>query len=353
MRIYPNITSLFFVWITFLFFVSVFAFFALPHSGVFYGDYISSLTNWDGGHFIKIAQFGYQEKHQYAFFPFYPILIGLVETVIGDFRISAVFISLICIFFGVQFFYDTLLNFFSKKNAEDSVLFLLLFPVSFFFLTAYTESLFFLLAVLAFNFMKKGKLLFATIAVMLISATRITGLAMVAVLIFQVLFKEGINKNNWYVLLSPIGFVIYCCYLYIQTGNPFYFLVAESNWQRELTVPGINFWGAISALVKGVSFDAGYIIFFEFIVSVFGLGLVLRSFRFLPFSFSIYGLFSLLFPLFTSTLMSMPRFLLLVFPVFITISLLKNEKIKYVYKILCIFLLTIFTTLFITGYWVS
>ncbi len=351
--LYPNITSLFLTWVISLFFISIFAFFALPHSGIFQGDFVSALTNWDGGHFIKIAQFGYQEKYQYAFFPLYPILINFLNLIVGDYKISALLISFFCVFFGLQVFYSLLLKSFSEKIAENSVLFLLLFPVSFFFLSAYSESLFFLLAALIFYFLKKDMLLLATITAVLISATRITGLPVVLIFIISVFLKEGISRKNWYVLLSPFGFVLYCYYLYTQTGDPFYFLTAENHWQRQLSIPGINFWGTINALVKGSLFDGGYVVFFEFVASVFGLGLVLRSFRFLPISFSAYGLLSILFPLFTSTLMSMPRFLLLVFPIFITLAFIKNERIIFFYKIFCSFLLIVFTAIFICGYWVS
>ncbi len=353
MSLYPNINIIFLIWVIALAAVVNFALFSVPPSGKFSPGFINTLAYWDGGHFISIAQHGYSEKFQYAFFPLYPILINLLNKFINNYIYSAILINFSCIYLSLHLFFKLIAKDFSKKLAETAVLFLLFFPTSFFFLAAYSESLFFLLTILAFYFLRQGKLFWATVAVMLVSSTRITGLAVVFALLLEVQLRGGINKKNWFVLLSPLGFFIYCWYLFIQTSDPFYFLTAESYWQRQLSIPGVSLWEGINALLKGLVSGSNYMIILDLTATIFGLGLILRSFRFLPLSYCVFGLLSILLPLFTSSLTSMPRFVLSVFPLFITLSLIENKFIKIGYSVFGLIFLGLLTALFVSGYWVS
>ena len=86
-----------------------FGFSSLPHSGLFPNDFIKSLANWDGGHFLGIADGinnGYDEKFQYAFFPLYPLLINLLSKLTGNFLTAGILISVVSTFFGLQLFYQ-------------------------------------------------------------------------------------------------------------------------------------------------------------------------------------------------------------------------------------------------------
>lgn len=342
MKLYPNITFYFSIWLISILLISFIGFFTLPHSASFNGDFFQSFSNWDGGHFLGIAKFGYREKFQYAFFPLYPLTIRALNQITGNYLLSGIGISLVASFLGLQLLYKLVAADFDRKIAEKVILALVVFPTSLFFLTSYSEGLFFFLVVAAFNFLRKRKLLWATVFATLASATRLVGLALVIALLTDVYLTSGINRKNFFVLLAPTGFLIYCWYLYTQTGDPFYFITAENHWQRSLTLPGLNFLESIK------NFN-----FLELLFATFGVGLVIRSFRFLPVSYSIYGLVSLLLPLFTPSLMSMPRFLLPIFPFFILVALVKNKNINLAYQMISLMLLSLFAVLFINGYWVS
>lgn len=344
MKLYPNVTLIFIIWLVAALIISYIGFTQIPNSGKFSTDFFKSLGNWDGGHFLSIAQFGYKEKIQYAFFPLYPMLIKAVNQFTQDFLIAGILISTTATFFGIHLLYRLVSYDFDKKIAQKAVLALLLFPTSFYFLVSYSEGLFFFLTVLTFYFLRQNKLLWACIAAALVSATRLVGLAVVAGLWVEVLTRQGFNRKNWYLVLAPLGFLIYCFFLYKQTGDPFYFITAESNWQRTLAVPGAGFWQTFKNMPAGI-LDLGF--------AIFGLGFVIRAFRFLPASFSVFSLLAVSIPLLTPTLSSIPRFLLPVFPIFIVMALVKNYYINLILQILSISLLAIFTTLFISGYWVS
>ncbi len=342
MKLYLNVTILFSIWLTAILLVAFVGFSTLPHFGRFSNNFFQSFANWDGGHFLGIAEHGYSEKFQYAFFPLYPLAIKLLNQITGNYLLAALLISTVASFLGIQLLYKLVALDFNKKIAEKVLLALLFFPASFFFLTAYSEGLFFFLVIATFLSLRKRKLFLAVVLTSLASATRLAGLALVAGLIIEVIITTGISRKNWFVFLSPLGFALYCWYLYTQTGDPFYFISAETHWQRYLTLPGLNFLESIKNLN-----------FLELLFATFGVGLAIRSFRFLPISYSIYGLISVLLPLFTPQLSSMPRFLLPIFPIFILIALIKNQFLIFAYQLISIMLLSAFSVLFISGYWVS
>ncbi|MDO8573287.1 MAG: mannosyltransferase family protein [Candidatus Daviesbacteria bacterium] len=344
MKLYPNINKIFIIWLVSVLLVSYFGFSTLPHSGKFSNNFFSNLANWDGGHFLGIAEKGYSEKFQYAFFPFYPLLINVLNKIINNYLISAIFISVGSTFLGLHYFCKLVQSDFKKQIAEKAVIVLLFFPTSFFFLTAYSEGLFFLLTVLTFYFLRKNKLFWAVVFASLASATRLVGLAVAAAVIIDVLGKDGINRKNWYVFFAILGFVIYSIFLYRQTGDPFYFITAENHWQRILVAPGVGFWEALKNMPTGI-LDLGF--------AIFGLGFAIRAFRFLPSVYAIYGLLSVVIPLFTPTLTSSPRFLLPVFPIFILMAFVKNQYFVLFFQVISLMLLGIFSVMFVTGYWVS
>lgn len=353
MKLYPHISIYFFIWVLIILFISFVGFLTLPHSGNFSNDFTESLGNWDGGHFLGIAEFGYSQNFQYAFFPLYPILIKIVNEIIQNYLISALLISFLSTLLGLNILYKLIQLDFDKNFAQKVILGLLFFPTSFYFLTAYSEGLFFLLVVLSFYFLRTKKLIWAVIFASFASATRLVGLVLVLAILVEVLTTSGINKKNWFVIFAPFGFFIYCWFLLNQTGDPFYFLFAETHWQRNITIPTVSFWETLKSLSQANFVTTHINSFLDLIFAILGLGFALRSFRFLPNSYSIYFLGSVLLPLFTPTLSSMPRFLLPIFPLFILLALNKNKYFNFGYQLISILLLSVFSILFINGYWVS
>lgn len=352
MKLYPNISLIFIIWCVSLSFISYFGFLSFPHSLRFDGNLFESLANWDGGHFLGIAEFGYREDFQYAFFPLYPLLIRALNQITQNYLIAALLISVGSSFLAINLLYKLVLKDFGRIIAEKAIWALFIFPTSFYFLTAYSEGLFLLSVVATFYFARRN-LFLATLFAAAASATRLVGLALVFGLIVEVWSTSGINKKTWYVLFAPAGFVAYCFFLYIQTADPFYFVTAQAHWLRSLSIPGVGFWEAIKGITGGSLLRQNFNALLDLAFTIFGAGMILRAFRFLPISYSIYGLVSIALPLLTPSLSSMPRFLLPIFPIFILLALIKNQYAIFAYQLISIMLLSAFVTLFVNGYWVS
>lgn len=346
MKLYSNVTALFLIWIVAVVTIFYFGFSTLPHTTFFPNDFLKSFANWDGGHYLGIAN-GYDKAFQYAFFPLYPILINIVSKMTGSFLTAGILISVFSSFLAFNLLYQLVLMEYGKDYAKRCVLALIFFPMSFYFLTVYTEGLFFFLAVATFFFARKNRIFLATLTAALASGTRLAGLAVVVAFLVYV-HARNIHKKNWYVYFAPLGFLLYSFYLYQHTGDPLYFIKAESYWHRQLIFPGSAFLESLKSLNL-----KNFTTFLDFIFAVFGLGLTVKVWRKLPVDYALFAIISFILPLFSPTLLAIPRYMLTIFPLFIVLSFYKNQYLIFAYQIFSVLLLAGFAILFITGNWVS
>lgn len=352
MKLYPNVLIIFVIWTVSVLSIFYFSFSFLPHSDLFSRQFLKNLANWDGGHYLGIAMNGY-EKIQYVFFPLFPLLINLTSKVTGNFLSAGLIISIISFFFAVNLLYHLVKNDFGKQSAQSTLLALLFFPLSFHFLTVYTESLFLFFTVATFVLARNRKFFWAAFFAVLASATRIAGLATVLSLIIPVYLTEGINKKNWWVMLSPLGFLGYIYYLYIQTGDPFIFVKGQTAfWETGLVLPGSSILFAIKhTTLEAVASNFRNLL--DLVFTLFGIFGVWLTFKKLSLNFSIYSAVSLLLPLFSPTIVAIPRYLVVIFPIFIALSFYKNQYLRLFYMMLGLMLLSVYAILFINGFWVS
>lgn len=351
MKIQKSITIYFTAWLITVTFILFFSYFSISHGTK--EKFVQSLENWDGRHYLNIAKDGYTQNFQYAFFPLFPLIVRIMTGITHNFLVSAILISLLSSFLAINIFYNLMRIEFKKAVAEKGVFFLLFFPTSFYLLMSYSEGLFILFVMLSFYYLRKKKILFSVIFASLASATRLAGLAVVLALMVDILSNHSLHRKKWLILIAPTGFLSYCLYLFSKTGDPFYFLTSQLHWMRSLAIPGLNIWETL----RVVSFPGLLLKYpnmaIDLIFTIFLIGMVLRSFRFLPFSYGVYGLISLLLPLTTPTLMSMPRFILPIFPIFILLAKINNQYFIFIYQLVSIMLLSAFAVMYINGYWVS
>lgn len=313
-----------------------------------------SLANWDGRHFLEIAEYGYKNKIQYAFFPFYPILINLVSKISGlSYLYSALSISMVSTL-GLMYFLLTFIKECGFKNPLKILTYFLIFPTSFYLISVYSESLFLLFTLLTFYLGYKKKFYWAAIFAALSSSVRIAGLAVILGLITETFSSKLPLKDRIIVsLISSLGLLSYCSFLFIQTGNPLYFLTSELSWERGVTIPGENILSTIVYLAHFGVKPESFTLLSDLIFTVFSLGIALRSFKKLRLSLVVYSWAALFLPLVTSLLLSIPRFLLVIFPLFILTSQIKNRVFNISYVIISLTLLFLYFNFFIRNIWVS
>jgi hypothetical protein len=140
---------------------------------------------------------------------------------------------------------------------------------------------------------------------------------------------------------------------YTITGNWLAIVTAETNWERLVTIPGFSIFNSLFVLIKeGVSFKS-YSLLLDLLLVISVLILLFRSYRTLKPLYWNYALLSLLIPLSTSTFLSFPRFLIVIFPLFIAFYLMSNKIIQRIYLIGGLILLHILFLTFLQGGWVA
>ena len=318
----------------------------LPH-------FIWSFGNFDGVHYLGIAKDAYAYQYTQVFFPLYPLLIRLVSLLtFGNLLIAGLLISNIAFFVSLVIFYKLVNKYHGEKIAFWSCLFLLSFPTSFYFGAIYTEGIFFLLIISVFYLFYKKKILLASILGSFASATRLVGLFLIP----AISLKKNI-QSIIPILIAPLGFLAYVLYLKIEFNNPLYFVSAQTIFGQERSTTQIIllpqvFWRylKILATTNGLTFANAA---FELGMTVLILTLLVLSYRRVKTEWLIFSFLAVLMPTFTGTLASIPRYVLIAFPVYILLASIKSLIIKILIVIVFSVLLIITTVLFTQGYWVA
>lgn len=291
---------------------------------------------WDSGWYLQIAAHGYPQTSgegvdsSFAFFPLYPLTIKLLSLPLPQawlnqtvYLFLGVFLSNLFALLGLGLFYQLVKTHHPKAVAANSVLFLLLFPTSFFFSTAYSEALFFLLLMLNFWQLQRRQFWLANLSTALLSLTRPYGIIMLLVN-----FIAYGQHKHWQIrkfdaqlfsLLLPLlavgGWMAYC---HLQTGDPLAFLHVQSLWHKALSWPWQSIWQDPNFI--------GYITPLEQALTVGCTMLVLLSFRYLPFLWALTANLFNLIPLLSGTIISNTRYLLLLFPIFVLLAFWTHKK---------------------------
>ncbi|MBI4066513.1 glycosyltransferase family 39 protein, partial [Candidatus Gottesmanbacteria bacterium] len=288
-------------------------------------DFLGTLTPWanfDGAHYTRIARWGYAQYEQ-AFFPLYPFLIRFVSTIArAPFEYAAIFVSLIAMFVGLVLFWRYLDGI---RGRVWTMMFLLVYPASFFFAAAYSESVFFALAAGALLAVKKKRWLLAGILAGLASATRLVGVFLVFPIVFAIWKeKKRFDVHQWAaLLLAPAGLSAYMIYLLRSFGDPLTFFHVQPAFGAgrsggDLILLPQVFWRYIMIFTTVGSNELLYhVAIFELSSLIFGLVLLLIAWKKrYDAGLLLYSICVLLIPSLTGTLSSMPRYVLAAFPLF-------------------------------------
>ncbi len=378
------VLSSFLIWRTVLFLIAAAACYLISTFGARFPYYdrvltITGLPNWiwgfgnfDGVHYLRIAQDGYSAQYSQAFFPLYPVLtklfsflfprdIGINTALFVDpaYFFSGLLLSNMLFLAALLVFYKLLRIDYSEKVVQLSILLLLIFPTSFYFGAIYTESLFLLLTVLSLYFLRKKYFLFAGFVIALASMTKVIGILLI--LVYLIEFNKSKNwklSNILGFLISPLGLLGYMFYLHRSFGNSLYFLTSQPVFGAGRDASGMVLPPQVIfryiKIFTSVSADSlPYLnAVLELVFTILPFVLLIYFFKKMRKSYWVFTFAALLLPTLTGTLSSMPRYALAAFLLLPLIVQRWNryyKLISFVFIILGVLLLG----LFIRGYWIA
>src|SRR4029079_2485818 len=127
-----------------------------PHRPAFGHLFLGVFAQWDAGWFLRVAQHGYDIPQTAAFFPLYPLCVRALAFVLRSHLAAGVLISLASAAGAAGLPYPlsaagraALLSRLSRSRG--AVLLLALYPVAYVFTSVYSDALFLLLVLAAFD----------------------------------------------------------------------------------------------------------------------------------------------------------------------------------------------------------
>ena len=352
---------------------------------------LSPLARWDAAWYLRIAESGYGGSDvRAAFFPLYPLLVRAVAAPFGaspGALLVAAYVLSLAAFLGALVLLHRLVSLeLGRPLAQPALLLLAVFPAALFFGAPYSESLFLLLAVGAFYAARTGRWAWAGAAAAGAAATRSSGVLLLLPLA-MLWWSAGSGasaqragrrlRDAAWLLLAPLGLAAYAAFLGLAEGDAWRFLDVQDAWSRELTVPLLGAWDGLGAAIDGArQLLSGQteVVYFEkaagdpyriaainlmlFGSLVFALVACVGCLRRLPKAYGAWVAASLVlpltFPVEPQPLMSLPRFLAVLFPIFMWLALWSEER-RATARVAAVSALGLglFTAQFASWHWIS
>lgn len=298
---------------------------------------VSPAARWDATWYLSIARDGYDNGPKDAFFPLYPFLARVAGTVVFSPVLGAILLSTGCFLAALVLLHQLTVLELGPQAAQWTVLALAFSPMSFFATAIYSESLFLLVSVGAVLAARRDRWCWAGLLGGLSAATRSAGILVLVALGLLALSQRARARDIAWLLLVPAGLAAFLGGLELgglDPGAPFH---AQDVWFRSFAGPFVAVWDGAGAAWDGarqvLSGQTRRIYFPKAGGDPMAIGrqnLVLFAWvpltaialagaaRRLPLSYAAYTLAALALPLSypvgPQPLMSFPRFVLVLFP---------------------------------------
>lgn len=288
---------------------------------------IDATERQDAVWYLRLADDGWStEDASAAFFPLYPLTVRAVAWVLpGDDLLAALLVSNLAFLGALLALFALTAEAFGDRIARRAIVVAAIFPTSFFFLAPYTESLFLLLSLLAFRESRHDRWGRVALFGALAALTRSAGILLVPALLVEAIWgprgRDGGRDGGRRELATRVagataialGPLCWFAWWGIAHGNWLAPLDAQRQWGRELQLPWVSMGRAIEL---AWSFRSYWLLDLLIVsLAIAGLALALPALR--P-SETVYGALGLLLPLFDPfwdrPLLSVPRFVVVVFP---------------------------------------
>jgi hypothetical protein len=281
----------------------------------------------------------YIKQSNWAFFPCYPLSIAFFTKLFGmSFMQGALCVSILASTACFLAFYRFTAFFLKDDSKAYSIaLLFIVSPFHYHFSMFYTEAVFLLFLLLSMLGIALRKYWMTVLCAAALVLVRPNGLICLLPLWLYMLEQNGftLKQINWNSLIKKslvfvpavLVFASYLLYQYLQTGYYNAFSLAQAGWMKTTTFPLLSLFkhGGLTNTVNSI---------YTCIVMVFALFSVKK----LPLSMNVFIWLNLLLPLTAGSVISMTRYISVLFPLFILIAAasFKLPKSRYFLYALCL-----------------
>jgi hypothetical protein len=371
-------------------------------------------ARWDGVWYLVIAHYGYRPdlgvytSSRTAFFPLYPLGLSVISHAGVPPVLAGVLLSLTTLslaLYGIHRLTTLELGRCRQlahsrhrvpEAARLAVMVSAFAPMAFYFSAVYSESLYLALSVGVFWCARQGRWVWVGVLGALAAATRSTGVVLMLPAVMLYLYGPREDRapdyravSRWranyrlqwdflWLALVPAGIGLYMAYLGLAGGDVLAPFHSQEVWGRHFAGPYVGMWDGAKAAFEGTrqlfSFQRHHIYFpvaggspdinaghnlmlFAFLVA--GVPAIVGVLRMLPLAYGVYVIAALALPLSypvsSQPLMSLPRFLVVLFPLSIWLAawLSVHPRARMPTLAASALLMAFFVAQFATWHWVA
>lgn len=324
-------------------------------------------ARWDAVWYLAIAHDGYRDPARAAFFPLYPLLLATVSELVRSPVVAGLVVSLAAFGVALYLIHRLVSIELGGDTARLTVMLVAVFPTAYCFSAVYSESLFLALSVGAMYAARVDRWVLAGLAGGLAAASRSAGIVLLVPLALMYLHGPRgraehaaprgrglrpaypLRRDALWLALVPLGLVAFMGYLAASGADPMAPFDAQAVWLRQFAGPFGGAWdGSVAAfdgarqllsgsrtpvyfsIAAGDPFVIGAQNLLLFASLAFALAGTIGALRRLPFAYGAYLVVALAIPLsypvVAQPLMSLPRFLAVLFPLHMWLALWARER---------------------------
>ena len=331
-----------------------------PHDSALSTWLIKPWFRWDTQWYTAIARNGYERPGSTTFLPFYPLLTGLLGRMLaGEYLLAALIISNLAAVIALALLHKLVSEHYGRRSANYTLAYIALFPTSFYLVAGYTESLFLALVLGAFLLAERERWLLAGLCAILAIFTRWQGAALIPAMAIYMLRND--RRALVALGLIPLALIGVLAIFVISGGVealPWRQLQTEQAWQGSFTWPwrawaktGLALVGQLPDNKKAIRVPANWVltaVFYALLVKYMRHGII-------PYTMYAWGahLMTASRLVADSTLRSMPRYVLVLFPAFVLLAGFGKRHIWFnkVYVYISMFMWLILCSMFVLWYW--
>jgi hypothetical protein len=287
-------------------------------------------TNW----YLEIAERGYDASDgSTVYLPAYPELIRLAGAVLGDPLLAAVAISNLALVGALALMIELAKDLADLPAARRAAVYLVICPAGYFLLAAYGESLFLLFSIAAFLAAERRRWLLAGLLGALAALTRLQGVLLVIPLLYvgykywqagrADTSRAGGNSSAIMPLASLgwLGLIPLATLAFLLATNLSLFGSYQGQLHAQFVWPWQNLGASVALVASG---GASAIDLLNLAATLVLVAMAVAVWRRLPREYGLYSVAMLLAPLVrmttTQPLVSMVRYALALFPVFVMLG---------------------------------
>lgn len=224
---------------------------------------LNYMTHWDGQWYLSIINGSYIDPQSFspAFFPLFPLIIGILKIVtfgLIDITVLALLFNTVTLAFSLYFLRGISRQLFKKTNQWILPLIFLSAPAAIFQNFFYTEALFCAISFGAYYFVLKRRWLVMSILLVAATATRLPG-----VLVVILCALEYLRVHQWSIqqslrdrsiltfFIAPLGLILYSAYLFLVRHDAIAMIHSERLWSYH--VLNLNIFQTVLNSMRGVA----------------------------------------------------------------------------------------------------